>query len=379
MIRDNIVELIGNTGSSNLSVLVQSDRLQLLYRQSYPAVFYSLISATILTAILWPAQNPETLLSWFGLLLLSAMGRLYLFKRYHKTSPQGQEIIAWKKPFFITLMLSSIIWGVGSLMILPPDSQLHQMIVFSFLIAMTGGAICFYSSYSIFSTVTIAVMLLPVIGYSLIIGSYISVGIASIAFVYFIAAIRASHFISATMQQNLMMTHQLAISNKEITRLAHIDDLTGLYNRRAFYEFANVLTNSSQRSNDDISIIHMDVDNFKTINDSYGHAAGDAALQRIGQILQKRLRKSDVFARIGGEEFCMLLSATPLENATQLAEELRQEIAQTSFTYEKENFKITASFGVSSDVYDIDTLVGQADELMYQSKNSGRNRVTCDQ
>jgi len=125
-------------------------------------------------------------------------------------------------------------------------------------------------------------------------------------------------------------------------------------------------------------MIIMDLDNFKTINDSFGHAAGDAALKQIGQILLKRLRKSDVFARIGGEEFGMLLPLTPLSVAAQLAEELRQAIENEVVSYEDQSFSITASFGVTSGICDIDAIVRQADLAMYKSKASGRNTVICD-
>ena len=139
-----------------------------------------------------------------------------------------------------------------------------------------------------------------------------------------------------------------------------------------------MLANNSQRSKGELAMILMDIDNFKTINDRYGHAAGDAALKQIGQTLLKRLRKSDIYARIGGEEFGMLLPLTSLGEAAQLAEELRQVIASTPITYENDSFTITASFGVTSGVCNIDALVRQADLAMYQSKDSGRNTVICD-
>ena len=365
-----------NSANADFSILVQTDQLQLLYRQSFPAIYSSMISAVILTAILWPAQSHDLLLSWFGLLSVAAMARFYLFMRYNKVSPQGEEILSWERPYFITLMLSSSIWGIGGLLIIPPDSQLHLVIIFSFLVAMSGGAIAYYSSYSAMATATISIMLLPIAGYFFIMTEYTFVGIAIATIGFFVSAIRASRFISLTIYKNLIMTRQLEASNVEKQRLAYIDDLTGLNNRRAFYEFGKILTNNCQRSNNEVSMIHMDIDNFKIINDTYGHAAGDTVLKKIGQILSRRLRKSDVFARIGGEEFGMLLSTTSLKQAVSLAEKLRLEIEQCSFMFDHEEHSITASFGVTSGTYDIDTLVKQSDQFMFLSKQGGRNRVT---
>jgi diguanylate cyclase (GGDEF)-like protein len=140
-----------------------------------------------------------------------------------------------------------------------------------------------------------------------------------------------------------------------------------------------VLANNSQRNKDELAMIHMDIDNFKVINDKFGHAAGDEALRQVGHILLQRLRKSDVFARIGGEEFGMLLPLTSLQQAAQLAEDFRQVIADTTIVFENEKFMLTASFGVSGGTCDIDTLVRQADLAMYRSKEFGRNTVICDE
>jgi diguanylate cyclase (GGDEF)-like protein len=224
---------------------------------------------------------------------------------------------------------------------------------------------------------TITVILVPATMFFIINGNYVFVGMTVGGIIFFVSAIRATKFIGHTLQQNFMMTRQLELSSKEAERLARIDDLTGLYNRRAFYEYGKILANNCQRNEDNISMIHMDIDNFKTINDTFGHVAGDAVLRKIGQILLQRLRKSDIFARIGGEEFGMLLPKTQLEQAAQLAEEFRQVIEQTPFSIENENFTVTASFGVASDEYDIDALVRQSDDVMYQSKESGRNAVMC--
>lgn len=367
-----------NRAVPDLSVLVQSDKLQLLYHQSFPAIFVSIINAVLLMAILWSAQDHRVLLSWFSFLLVTAMARLFLFGRYRKAAPQAHDVLSWEKPYFITLILSSLTWGVGCLLIMPPDSPVHQAVVLYFLIGMSGGAISVYSAHRVMTLSTIAAVLLPSTGYFLVTGEFVFVGMAVGAIIFFLSAIRSTGVLGLSLHQNFLMTRQLEISKEEAERLARVDELTGLYNRRAFYEYGKVLANNSQRNKDELAMVLMDIDNFKTINDSFGHAAGDAALKQIGQILLQRLRKSDVFARIGGEEFGMLLPLTSLGKAARLAEELRKVIEGTHVAYENESFTITASFGVTSGVCDIDTLVRQADVAMYQSKESGRNTVICD-
>ncbi|GMR01391.1 MAG: diguanylate cyclase [Gammaproteobacteria bacterium] len=372
----NLAEKINAT--PDLSVLVRSDKLQLLYRQSFPAIFISTFNAALLMALLWSAQDHDILLTWFSILIATAIVRLILFYRYRKAAPQGQDILSWENPYFATLILSSLVWGVGCVLIMPPDSPVHQAVIFYFLIGMSGGAISVYSAHRVMTLTSIATVLLPATGYFLIGGEFIFTGMAVGAIIFFLSSIRATRVLGFALHQNFLMTHQLKISKEEAERLARVDDLTGLYNRRAFYEYGKVLANNSQRNKDELAMILMDIDNFKMINDNFGHAAGDAALKQIGQILLQRLRKSDIFARIGGEEFGMLLPLTSLNKAARLAEELRRVIGETPVTFENRSFTVTASFGVTSDICDIDTLVRQADIAMYQSKESGRNAVICD-
>lgn len=364
-----------NDSATDLSVLVQSDKLRLLYRQSFPAIFISMFNAVLLTAILWPVQDHDVLLGWLGLLFVTAIARLVLFIRYRKAAPQVQDVLSWEKPYFITLTLSSLTWGVGCLLIMPLDSFAHQAVIFCFLIGMSGGAISVYSAHRMMTLVSVAAVLLPATIYFLVSGEFLFVGMAIGAVIFFVSTIRSTKVLGLAMHQNFLMTHQLEISSENAERLARVDELTGLYNRRAFYEHGKVLTNSCQRNKDELAMILMDVDNFKMINDKYGHAAGDTVLREIGNILLQRLRKSDVFARIGGEEFGMLLPFTTVNIAAQLAEEFRQVIEATAITFEDKKIAVTASFGVTSDVSDIDTLVRQADMAMYRSKESGRNAV----
>ncbi len=368
-----------NDNNNDLSVLVQADKLQLLYRQSFPAIFVSLFNAALLVTILWQVQEHNILLGWFGFLFVTALARLFLFILYRKAAPQGPETLSWENPYFITLVVSSLTWGVGCLLIMPADSFVHQAVIFYFLIGMSGGAISVYSAHRVMTLVTVAAVLLPATLYFLLSGEFLFVGMAIGAVIFFLSSFRATKVLGFAMHQNFLMTHQLEISKDEAERQARVDDLTGLYNRRAFYESGKILANSCQRNKDELAMILMDIDNFKGINDKYGHAAGDAALRQIGKILLQRLRKSDVFARIGGEEFGMLLPLTTVNKAALLAEELRQVIESTSVVFEGGEFSVTASFGVTSGVSDIDTLVRQADLAMYKSKESGRNAVMRDE
>ena len=361
----------------NLDILVEVDKLQLLYQQSYPAVYVSIVAAIILTSMFWPVQDHTVLLTWLTILIITALSRIYLFIRYWHVAPQGQDVLAWERPYFITLTLTTLTWGVGGLFIMPVDSNVHQAIIYCTLIGFSGGAFSYFSAHRVMTLVTIAILLLPATLWFLLSGDRLMVGLALLAFIFFLSAIRATKGISSALHQNFLMTHELELSKRNAEKLARIDELTGLYNRRAFYEYGKMLVSHCQRNNQIISVIIMDIDNFKHINDSFGHAAGDTVLEYIGKFLRQRLRKSDVSARIGGEEFGVLLPTATPETTEQLAEKLRQGIEESLISFNEDNIKVTASIGVTSGDSDIDTLVKHADIAMYRAKESGRNTVVC--
>ncbi|MCK5111181.1 MAG: diguanylate cyclase [Arcobacteraceae bacterium] len=162
--------------------------------------------------------------------------------------------------------------------------------------------------------------------------------------------------------------------NKRFEKMAFTDQLTGLYNRYKFTElFVSEYHTMAQRDNK-MSLIMLDIDFFKKINDKYGHNIGDRVLLQMSNILLRHLRNVDIVGRWGGEEFLILLPTATLENATTLADKLR--IAIQDFDMD-EHLKVTASFGVTEVKIgdDIKSAVKRADDALYEAKNSGRNCV----
>ncbi|WAC74093.1 diguanylate cyclase [Roseateles sp. SL47] len=167
----------------------------------------------------------------------------------------------------------------------------------------------------------------------------------------------------------------------ELQRLATTDALTGAFNRRCFMERAEAELARSRRYGAALSLVMMDVDHFKRINDTLGHARGDDALCRVVQVCAQLVRKQDVLGRVGGEEFALLLPQTSLEEAHHLVERLRERIASSRMDDGHHGMTavvLTASFGVTGmrpDDTSIDDLLGRADEALYRAKAAGRNRV----
>jgi diguanylate cyclase (GGDEF)-like protein/PAS domain S-box-containing protein len=164
----------------------------------------------------------------------------------------------------------------------------------------------------------------------------------------------------------------------DLLELATVDSLTGLANRRAFIEQVDREITRLRRTANHASILMIDIDHFKNINDQHGHAAGDAVLKELSELFRSRLRKSDVAGRLGGEEFSVLLPETGIEGALIVAEHLRQQVDDLDVKFENKKLKFTISIGVAEiDAKDSDSklVLAHADYAMYQAKQDGRNKV----
>jgi len=167
----------------------------------------------------------------------------------------------------------------------------------------------------------------------------------------------------------------------ELEKKAHVDYLTGVSNRRHFMEKANLDLHRAVRYGSPLSILMLDIDFFKKINDSHGHKAGDAVLMKLAEICRQILREVDVIGRIGGEEFAILLPETKQQEAFQVAERLRAAISMANIPIESVGLPLlfTVSIGVTSLATkedNIDVLLNRADKALYEAKKAGRNRVS---
>lgn len=172
---------------------------------------------------------------------------------------------------------------------------------------------------------------------------------------------------------NIDITRRKRVEMK-LRDISEHDHLTNTYNRRHMYKLLGVEIERARRYQTPLSMVMFDIDHFKSINDTYGHIAGDTILVGIVEAVQKELRTSDLLARFGGEEFIVILPGIDAAAATMLAERLRHLIPQLVFEFAT---GITCSFGVcqSRDDDDIDTFIRRVDHLLYKAKHAGRNCV----
>lgn len=180
--------------------------------------------------------------------------------------------------------------------------------------------------------------------------------------------------VTMDMTEQVNREEALAKANRQLELLATSDSLTGLFNRRVFGSRAAIEFSKARRSRRPLSVLVVDIDNFKRRNDTYGHAAGDAALQTVGKILSGCVRMGDTAARLGGEEFAFLLPDTKASGANDLAVRIQAALSQQV----QGPAPLTVSLGVSSmrdDIQSWEQLLSRADDAMYEAKRSGKNRI----
>jgi diguanylate cyclase (GGDEF)-like protein len=176
----------------------------------------------------------------------------------------------------------------------------------------------------------------------------------------------------------IYLTQELNVAEQKMRVLATTDSLTGALNRRYFFERGQNELERALRYGHEMSMLILDIDHFKQVNDRFGHQAGDFVLGQLAEMAEQSIRSTDLLGRYGGEEFIMILPETGLDEARAVAERMRQRVEGHTFVFDQQAIQITISIGISSwtnpDI-ELDDLISRADRSLYAAKDAGRNRV----
>ncbi|MHC8286040.1 GGDEF domain-containing protein [Pseudomonas sp. XS1P51] len=354
---------------------VRTDRLHQLFRQSVSAVFGSFLAALMLCWLCWDRFDHTVIAGWLAILTGSSLLRLSMFIAYFRSPHSQRTPRRWERKYWSSLVLSASIWGGGALAVMPADDLLAQALVMLFTVGMSVSAVSCYSAYRYMTIVSISLVLLPCTLWLLFQPSAMQFGIGLAVLVFASFVFSATRNLSDALETAFRLTREMELAHSVSTRAAQTDELTGLKNRRAFFEHAQQLYGYCKDNRLPLCAVMLDMDHFKHINDTYGHQVGDQVLRQMGAVISTSFRETDVYGRLGGEEFAVLLPDTPIEVALNIAEELIQSIAglMTGPVH-----RITASIGVASmdtDDKDLHSLMNNADKALYRAKARGRNQV----
>lgn len=317
---------------------------------------------------------------WLTLQLLLAVFRFYNIKkfRYSLDSKDFEQVRRNEIHFTISNIFQAGMWTIASILSCIYAPQPFELVTFVMIIGIITAAVLSMSSIYKAYLVFFFCMIIPQIIILALYGEHQHIFLIVLTLIYIPATILLSKTIYNSRLSSIETKRELEESIEKLHSISITDSLTKAYNRRYFFEVSKNIISTALRDKNEVSLIMLDVDFFKKINDKYGHQAGDRVLENLVESINKIIRESDILARIGGEEFSILLNNTSKAGAKVIAEKIRSFVESHKITYHDKSIEITVSLGVStmcSEVDSMDKLYKEADSRLYIAKRSGRNRV----
>jgi diguanylate cyclase len=360
----------------HVEMMVRAEQMRMMYRELLPGMWSAVGMAAVLCWVLWPVADHGLLKIWFSAIAVAALARTLIAFSYRRKTPSEVDPLLWEGLCIWPHCISGLIWGVGGLLAMPKESALYQVVVYFFLLGISCGSATLYAVQTSVKTLTLLCFMLPATLWMILQGQLIPTALACGGILVLWATMRGTQAQGRLLRHSFQLTYELQQAKAAAEQLARTDTLTGLNNRRAFAEQGANMLRVARRRGYPVAAIMLDIDHFKKINDTYGHAAGDAALQHLAGLLKGRLRESDVCGRLGGEEFAILLPGANLDDARLVAEKIRQFIADSPIAFSESTIAMTSSLGVAIGD-ELEELLRVADAALYRAKQGGRNRVVC--
>lgn len=357
---------------------IQAEQVKWLFTYGHLNLVTALITATVLAVLLWQVSTPFAMTSWLLAIAVISLGRFYLNQRFHKADPEPEDMPGWGTRYVAGAVLAGLAWGSAGAFLFPAESLQHQV-----FIAFALAGVC-ASSVSVLAALRLGFLLfampamLPLLYRLVLLGNYNSFALALLILLFLLGltvAARQTH-------QAIENVLKLQLENLELTRElqyeATHDSLMGLVNQREFKRRFERLSNSARTNKTPYALVFLDLDYFKQINDTAGHLAGDKLLREIGRLMKAKVRGRDTLARIGGDEFALLLERCGKEQAVRIAEMLHRTVNTFKLDYEGKSYGVGVSIGITYTTDGSDSpasMLKAADKACYASKEGGRNRI----
>ncbi len=349
--------------------------LEVACKQVGRAVLMNLAILALVVAGLSEEIPVKPLAIWYGLTAALAIPRLaaaYGFRHHRDRASVG----FWSQALAVTLIASSASWGIGVVVFMPDLSPYRQMFLYAFVTGMSTGTALFYSAQRLGALFAVIAMLMPATVWLWLQAEPLARLIATGGLFVLVATARVVFAHGDLVRKYFGLVQELQAARDDAERTARTDHLTGLANRRSFHEIAHYLIEQSRRHQRPMSLLLIDLDDFKSINDRHGHATGDETLCHVARALKKATRQVDVAGRIGGDEFAVLLPETSVREIERVVARLEGELELTPT--ELTNLKIRCSMGAGELLpgEDLSDWMARVDQALYRSKAEGRSRLT---
>ena len=346
-------------------------------RSTSGVFFYMLVPYTIFFTDNYIDRHLDVACLFLGVFTTICLLRL-LHLSLSARAPKAMETMH-NQIFLGSVLLTAFAWGIGAAYFLIQEGEPKAQLIMTICTAgfSAGGVLSFMPARRLAILYNL-LMLMPAVTALLVKGDDVALGIAMLLFSTYLILItfRSSEEYWTALENEFLLEEK----SKELELASRIDVLTGLYNRRHFDELFQLAWGICARAETPITLMICDIDNFKQINDKFGHLAGDEYLKLVSRCLEHVFkRETDVVARYGGEEFVILFPDKDMTCIQDLAERFRQNVADTILDYGGTKIHTTISLGMTCCIprtgQGADILISQADIALYKAKNAGRDRV----
>jgi diguanylate cyclase (GGDEF)-like protein len=368
----------GAVESFDVGRWAQAERLRLVFSNLPVTLVVSVATAVLLAALLRHAVPPLPLLGWLATGVVISALRYLAYRRFRRAAQSTLDVRRWNRILVLGTASSGVFWGSSAVALFRPDDPAHQVVIAFVLAGLSAGSMTSYAALRRCYFAFVLPAVVPIAVRMAIQHSEINQGMALLTVLFLGVVIRSATETDRMIGSVLATRADNARLLQELRHQATHDALVDLPNQREFHSRLLSLAQSSARQRKPYALLFIDLDRFKEINDSGGHAAGDAALRRIGELLRRHVRPGDTAARIGGDEFAVLLSDAPRERAEDVARNILTAIEQLAVPWGAQQFTIGASIGLAySPSGDCDTtaLLRAADAACYAAKMGGRSRL----
>ncbi len=315
---------------------------------------------------------------WSSIFLVAYGIRAYLTYQYEKDHQRELHSRLWLQWFRASTCFCGLAWGLGGILLFPESDTAHQAFLIFALVGVSGAGIIIYSVDTLSTNLFSGGIVLFMIPRFLIHGSSVSLALAVLFMVYVFYVTVAGRSLANSLRENISLRIASNLDNKKVHQLAYYDFLTGLPNRRLLTDRLNQAFARCVRHQSYGAVLCLDLNNFKGLNDSKGHQAGDELLQQVAFRLQQCLRKKDTIARMGGDEFIAVLDELSTDKAeavaaAQATAEKMMAVFSQPFELQNSKYRTAPSIGICmfvGDLYKEDEVLRRADIAMYQAKKS---------
>ena len=352
--------------------------VEMLYSNNHRSVMAAFV---VMAALLYTQHTLialNILLVWTVIFVFAYGVRTYHTLQYYRDHQRRQHNQLWLNRFRLSSGLCGVAWGLAGILLYPIADTAHQAFLIFALVGVSGAGIVIYSVDTLCTNLFSGGILLFMVPRFLINGSQLSVALAILFVVYVIYVTIAGRGVAKSLRENIALRIASNLDNKKVHQLANYDFLTNLPYRRLLTDRLNQTFDRCARSNTYGALLSLDLNNFKGLNDSKGHLAGDELLKQVATRLQRSLRKKDTIARMGGDEFITVLDdlgadkALAIDAAQAAAEKLVGVFAQP-FQLSNCKYRTTPSIGIClffGEEMDETEALRRADIAMYQAKKS---------